>query len=61
MLKDKYVHACCAHMHTNTKKTFAIQQPELQYAAHSLKRHIICQFYYDTIEIFLRMLYALKH
>jgi hypothetical protein len=25
-------------------KTFAIQQPELQYAAHNLNRHIVYQF-----------------
>jgi len=50
------VHICTQTHAANTKKTSAIQQPELQYAAHNLNRHIIYQFYYYTIEIFLRIL-----
>jgi hypothetical protein len=50
------VHICTQKHAANTKKTSAIQQPELQYAAHNLNRHIIYQFYYYTIEIFLHIL-----
>ena len=50
------MHICTQTHAANTKKTSAIQQPELQYAAHNLNRHIIYQFYYYTIEIFLRIL-----
>jgi hypothetical protein len=51
-----FVHICIQTHAAKTKKTFAIQQPELQYAALNLNRHIIYPFYYYSIEIFLRML-----
>ena len=36
------VHICTQTQAANTKKTFATQHPELQYAAHNLNRHTWC-------------------